>query len=134
MTTSQDDVAGLSRHGPMRTEMQQQQAAVNLRSAPLQGGGIPEDSLDQVFQYGYTTVDDGNLSAQVLSISLCAPKCKGNDSLLHSAGDLRLICFLMFAEESSAGSLSVALWTVHRGLQHVKQEARSDVDRSIGRQ
>ena len=30
-----------------------------------QGGGIPEDSLEQVFQYGYTTVDDGDLLAQV---------------------------------------------------------------------
>ena len=34
----------------------------------MQGGGIPEDSLDQVFQYGYTTVDDGDLSAQVLAV------------------------------------------------------------------
>ncbi len=31
----------------------------------MQGGGIPEDSLEQVFRYGYTTVDDGELSSQV---------------------------------------------------------------------
>ena len=31
----------------------------------MQGGGIPEDSLEQVFQYGYTTVDDGELSQKV---------------------------------------------------------------------
>ncbi len=31
----------------------------------MQGGGIPEDSLEQVFHYGYTTVDDGELSSRV---------------------------------------------------------------------
>lgn len=38
----------------------------------MQGGGIPEDSLEQVFQYGYTTVDDGELSAQVPSHAIAS--------------------------------------------------------------
>ncbi|CAL5227736.1 g10752 [Coccomyxa viridis] len=37
--------------------------SVTLRISD-QGGGIPEDSLEQVFHYGYTTVDDGELSSQ----------------------------------------------------------------------
>ena len=50
---------------------------------PLQGGGIPEDSLDQVFRYGYTTVDDGDLSAEVLPTCTFTHHCKINGSRLN---------------------------------------------------
>ena len=76
----------------MRATMQQQQAAVNVRCMPSQGGGIPEDSLDQVFQYGYTTVDEGDLSEQVLSIGIftCTPPMQGQwlTDLSEFAGSL----------------------------------------------
>ena len=78
----------------------QQQAAVIERCVPSQGGGIPEDSLDQVFQYGYTTVDDCDLSAQVLAIRrLHTPMSaqrlshlpeSTRETVLRSAGDVQV--------------------------------------------
>ena len=103
----------------MRTDMQQQQAAINLRYVPSQGGGIPEDSLDQVFQYGYTTVDEGDLSTQVVPIRHSHTPMQRQwlsdlseitgESALHSAGAMQLISSLKRAEESSGGSILVAL-------------------------
>jgi hypothetical protein len=40
-----------------------------------QGGGIPDDQLDKVFQYGFTTVGAQNTSAQVSSLDALSMFC-----------------------------------------------------------
>ena len=103
---------------------------------PSQGGGIPEDSLDQVFQYGYTTVDAGNLSAQVLPVRHLYSPVQGQrlldwsedacQSALHSAGDMQLTRSLRIVEGSFRACDLVAPRPFLKGPCHAEPEAYSD--------